>query len=229
MNEFVEDYDFLDEKECKILRKMVQLFEKNGRLLFGSTYSLGNPSYTHRDRDVYFETLPEQRELLLKNFSDFHKKLFTKLESILGLPIKMTDDLSPPGFHIFNMGDKNAYHMHLDNQYILFKGLKEVEPTRDNVLTFTILLNTTPMKTGIEYYPKLVKDKAAMVFEDLPKYLDENFQGVKLERIEYEFGRIYLHRGLIPHRLYYDGYAPVKRITVQGHLIKYQGEYIAYW
>lgn len=47
MSKFVEEHNFLDEKECKILSKIVRLFEKNGRLLFGQTYSLGNPSYTH--------------------------------------------------------------------------------------------------------------------------------------------------------------------------------------
>lgn len=178
---------------------------------------------------MYFQTLLEQRELLLTKFADFHQKLFKRLEEIVGAPIKMTEDLSPLGFHIFNMADRHAYHMHLDNQYILFEGLKEVDPTIENVITFTILLNTNPMKTGIEYYPKLVNDKDAMVFTDLPEYLEKNFKDVTTKTVQYSPGNINIHRGLIPHRLYYEGDDPVKRITAQGHLIKYQGEYIAYW
>jgi len=232
MNEFIEEYEFLDLKECKLLSKLVRLFEKDGRLLFGSTYSIGNPSYTHTEINEYFSETPKQREILLKNFSQFHQQLFKKLKEILEIkdqPIIMKDFLSPPGFHVFNMADKNTFHMHLDSQYVLFEGFKDVIPDRDTVLTYTILLNTTPMKTGIEYVPHLVTEKEALVSKDFPEYYEKNFKDHKLERIHYVPGKMYLHRGLVPHRLYYDENHPVKRITVQGHLIKYKGEYIAYW
>lgn len=169
-------------------------------------YTLGKTAYIDKHSKEYFDGVDKLNPILMDNFADLYDEVVDYFQKVLGEPVKFTEDLAYPGFHIFQ-SDKylleHAGSWHQDYPQLTL-GL---EGTDNSTFTVTIMLPASG--GGIDWI-------------DAPK---------SMKHLAYKEKDITWHTGLSMHRIaaikeYVEG---EYRITLQGHLIRRDGMIQIYW
>lgn len=169
-------------------------------------YTLGRCAYLDGKTDAYYKDSIWQNDILLGEFGDLYFTINQWLEKELNTPTFLAHDLSIPGFHIFPSDPKfleiaGKWHMDYPHETL---GLGN-----EDANAFTVAIQLPTSGAGMDW-------------------LDE--KGV-ISYIPYTEGNIILHSGVDVHRIAgIKKYIPGEyRITLQGHIVKRNGDLEVYW
>lgn len=171
-------------------------------------YTLGRSAYLDGKTKEYYAESEWQNELLAQNFYGLYSKLLDSLAFIFDETVILTEDLAIPGFHIFPSDptfiEKNiAGNWHQDFPHVtLGAGI-------DDAYAYTVAIALPRSGGGMEYITK------ANTVAYLP----------------YKRKELILHDGLTFHRIAgLKEYVPNEyRITLQGHIIRRNGQLETFW
>jgi hypothetical protein len=168
-------------------------------------YTLGKTVYLDGNTPAYFDCREGTNLILLKHFGFMYEDLREMLSVILGEPVFFNHDIALPGFHVFPS----------DPQFLSMSGSWHVDLPHN-----TLGLGNQDTQA----YTVAIK---------LPTGgggMDMRING-KDEYVGYEEGKMYLHGGMDVHRIScYKEYVPDEyRITLQGHIVRNNGELITFW
>lgn len=169
-------------------------------------YTLGRSAYLDGNTNDYEKDIVRMNAILESYFLHVYDEVLHVLHKTLQEPVELTGDLRYPGFHIFPSDKKLltiAGNWHVDYPHETL-GLGD-----EDTSTITIPILLPKSGGGIEYK---VSDS---VFEYLP----------------YTEKEMIWHKGNIIHRISsFKEYVPGEyRITMQGHLVRRNGQMELYW
>ena len=171
-------------------------------------FTLGPSAYLdieRTDKTSYQNNLAVTNNVLAYCFGDLYKEVAEVLSEHLGKPAYYDASLALPGFHIFFshtafVTSGGLWHMDMGHVQL---GLPENDP-----ISFTATV-------------RLPKDGGGL------QYKDEKGE----HYLPYEVGGMVMHDGCTMHKI-----APLKafheddeRITMQGHGVEIEGEYVLFW
>jgi hypothetical protein len=195
-------------------------------------YTLGAASYLDLKDDpsgkIYQERSRVLNPILSKELGWMYSRLFEKLQSELNEEIHPTENFALPGFLIFlehpQFQRSDLAFRHFDLPYDLIPWPDRNQLDISNPLSFTLAV-TLPQNGGgiytwdIPYSKERSQEESLALSEKMPR---------KLYR--YQLGHMILHSGHFLHQI-----APFlmlqpedERITLQGHLIRYEGKWVYY-
>ena len=168
-------------------------------------YTLGKSTYLDGNTPAYFECREGINPILFRHLGFMYEDLREMLATILGEPVFFNPDVALPGFHVFPSDPQfltmhGAWHVDLPHQ-TLSLGESDTQ-------AYTVAIKLPTGGGG----------------------MDMKING-KEEYVSYEEGKMYLHDGTDVHRIScYKEYRPDEyRITLQGHLVRNNGELITFW
>ena len=168
-------------------------------------YTLGKTVYLDGNTPAYYSCQAGVNQILLKHFDFMYDDLREMLATILGEPVFFNHDIALPGFHVFPsdpqfLSTSGSWHVDLPHQ-TLSLGESDTQ-------AYTIAIKLPTGGGGMD-----------MQINGKEKY------------VPYEEGKMYLHDGTDVHRIScYKEYQPDEfRITLQGHLVRHNGELITFW
>jgi len=180
----------------------------NNRILDKPFHTLGASAYLDivgGDQEPYFTGVRACNGALAYCFGPLYREISEALTDLLKVKASFDSALALPGFHIFFAHEafvREGGLWHMDMGHIQL-GLPDIDP-----ISFTVSVC-------------LPKDGAGMDY----KVGDEE------HHLAYKVGGMVVHDGCMMHRI-----APLKsyldndeRITMQGHGVKIDGEYILFW
>ena len=168
-------------------------------------YTLGKAAYLDGNTPAYFECREGTNPILFKHFGFMYEDLREMLSVVLGEPVFFNHDIALPGFHVFPS----------DPQFLSMSGSWHVDLPHNTLglgnqdtQAFTIAIKLPTGGGG----------------------MDMRING-KDEYVEYEEGKMYLHDGTDVHRIscYKECRPDEYRITLQGHIVRNNGELITFW
>lgn len=181
------------------------------------------------DSTDYHARAARQNPVLQADFGWLLEVVRSSIEGYLGMPARFTDEHALPGFHLF-FGDAiarpAAAHPHLDRQHTLLEwtgGLDGVPP-----ISFTLPVALPAAGGGIDIWDFAERDIGGY-------YDDSGYEPVYPEDERtfhpYVLGTLSLIGGNVYHRIgRIDWVRPTDaRVTLQGHGVRSQGEWILYW
>lgn len=231
----LSQHDFLSSEECQRARDIIYSLKEhwvNRAAGFLPFYTLGAASYldiTDNDDNLYLQKAALINPILKRHFPLLYERLIEVLSEILKMPVRYTEDLSVPGFHIFLANksfEKPIAATHFDFQF------KSIKWNYDHVdyehpISFTCALTLPHAGSGLNYWeitPEEAKNLSHADLEKLKNSKETHFW-------PYSLGALVLHQGLILHQI-----APSKdlqpgdeRITLQGHGLICDGVMRLYW
>lgn len=169
-------------------------------------YTLGRSAYLDGNTDRYRKDSITENITLSFNFNDLYETVLNYLSSALGEPVKMAYDLAYPGFHIFPSDKKFltiAGNWHTDYPHETL-GLGD-----EDTSTFTIPIKIPESGASIDWI-----DEFDIIY-----------------RLPYKEKELIWHTGKIVHRISsFNEYKPDEyRITLQGHLVRRNGQMEVFW
>jgi hypothetical protein len=222
---------FLEESECVELRRRVSLLQEKWtkRSDFGF-FTLGTAAYLDATKSVqdYFQIAKHTNAMLLEEFSDLYAGLEQFLADTLQESVAFSDSLAMPGFHIFQFGgveipcDNLPQRAHFDLQFQSIIPDGECQET----LSFTVLIEHPLGGASLAVWPIRLQDAVTDCL-DIHDYAARN----QYENYAYRKGHMLIHDGLSLHAIGSPGaMAPLgTRITIQGHGIRQDGQWLLYW
>jgi hypothetical protein len=168
-------------------------------------YTLGKTVYLDGNTPAYFDCREGTNPILLKHFGFMYEDLREMLSVVLGEPVIFLRTFALPGFHVFPS----------DPQFLSMSGSWHVDIPHNTLglgnqdtQAYTVAIK---LPTGGGGMDMRINDKD--------------------EYVEYEEGKMYLHPGTDVHRIScYKEYRPDEyRITLQGHIVRNNGELITFW
>jgi hypothetical protein len=223
--------DFLDASECaETARRVSRLRDRWTRRSDFGFFTLGAASYIDgcESRDTYLAAAGQTNSLLCNVFGDLYSGLRGFAEYVLDEPVGYDERLAMPGFHIFEfdgtdyVDDYEAQRAHFDLQFLCaIPG-----GTPDATLSFTLPLEQPSGGASLAVWP-LRYEEAVRRNLTGPGFAEQN----PCDRVIYKTGRMILHDGFLLHAIGAPSVAaPMgKRITLQGHGVRYQGRWTIYW
>jgi hypothetical protein len=230
----------LGEEECRESRstlwKLRDYWIERGRHDPADFFTLGVATYldvlsSSQPEKDYYQRLSEYNALLQEQFGVLLLRVAEVIQSTLGQPVVLAQDLALPGFHIF-LGQAifraGTAAAHLDMQYEALRWPKRWDEAPP--ISFTLPIELPVAGAGLTTWPvegDLDVDPADIPTEDKPVYNDQDLT------VTYPYirGFLVLQRGHVLHRI-----APIssvriedERITLQGHGLRCGGEWILYW
>ena len=171
-------------------------------------YTLGASSYLdieREDKTDYFNAVNVCNGALAYCFGALYREISDVLEAHLKTYITFDSSIALPGFHIFLAHEAfvtsgGLWHMDMGHVQL---GLPDVDP-----ISFTATV-------------RLPKDGGGLQYKEDGK---EFYQ-------PYEVGGMILHDGCTMHKIapFKKFYADDERITLQGHGVKIDGQYVLFW
>ena len=172
---------------------------------------------------------------LIRDWATFHDVFAEALSDILAAPVRYAPDFALPGFHIFGHAilakQPSASPAHFDNQHHnLDHHLYGVADLNDAV-SFNVLIEAPPEGAGLRLWDLFAQDVDRAVAAGTARgYRDlEAFQTFAVRR--YGLGELNVHSSHQMHQV-----APteritpdMRRITLQGHALRYGAEWLLYW
>lgn len=168
-------------------------------------YTLGRNAYLDGNTDEYYKYLNHTNKKLISNFTFLYISIQEYLEEYFGEPVHLYHKFAVPSFHIFEsnpvfLNFPSNWHVDYPHKTL---GLGDKDP-----YSFTYVVDIPSCGAGLQY-----KD------------------GNKNKYLEYNVGDFIFHSGEFLHNI-----APLKkyipneyRITLQGHIIRYENHLIMYW
>ena len=171
-------------------------------------YTLGGSAYLDiksSDKSTYGYKRKTFNDTMVHCFGGLYKEVVAVLSDYLKIPCTFDPSLCVPGFHIFFSHPAfvtSGGLWHMDMGHIAL-GLPENDP-----ISFTATVRLPQDGGGLQY-----------------KEGDEEFY------LAYKVGEMVVHDGCIMHKI-----APLKafhendeRVTMQGHGVKIDGQYVLFW
>ena len=169
-------------------------------------YTLGRCAYLDGKTDAYYKDSAWQNNILLGEFSNLYETLLGSLSEVLKEDVFLAHDLSIPGFHIFPSDSKFlniAGKWHQDYPHVTL-GLGE-----SDTFAFTLPIKLPVSGGGMDF-------------------IDEFYQP---QHLAYNERDLVLHNGDTVHRIAgLKEYTPNEyRITMQGHIVRRNGDLEVFW
>lgn len=168
-------------------------------------YTLGRCAYLDGKTPAYAAEIAQTNPILYENFADLYKVLQNYFESYLGEKVYLSTKLAYPSFHIaaadpFFLNHGGVWHEDYPHETL---GLGNEDP-----LTFTLAIEMPTGGGGLDY-------------------IEDGQQN----HIEYVEGSIVVHDGAITHRIsnFKECHMGDFRITLQGHLVRIDGQLVMFW
>lgn len=180
--------------------------------------TVGTPAYLTQTRsDFYVSEARRSNAKLWGLFPELYEEVFGVLTRFLGEKPALSLRAAIPGFHVIRNDSAFPRYEggipHIDCSHLsvpLFATL----PMQIEQLSFTVLLSEADSEIGLEYWP-----------EGTPQSEAAESQATFMQ---YEQGELVLFGGDLVHRI-----APFERVrervTLQGHLVRFNGLLVAYW
>lgn len=201
-----------------------------------SFLTLGTPSYLDvaesPESGHYQRHGVAARPLLWEHFRDLYELLGRALSEHLGAPVRYADGLALPGFHIWLEGaifTKPRAPVHFDLQYEAFDWPPGTDT--DRLLSYTLPLRVPAAGGGLNLWDVTYREfrdyRARGWVEsaaDLQRFRTRRY-------VPYTPGRLYVHSGHVLHQVApSSGVSPGdERLTLQGHGVLCDGEWLLYW
>jgi hypothetical protein len=225
----LSQHDLLTKPECdEIAGRVIRLRPEWTRRSDRGFYSLGAASYLDspaRD-EIYVRTARRTNAVLLRAFGDLYRSVAGFLEALLGEDVELDPARAVPGFHIFEYQgvdrgrDDPAPRAHFDLQWqYAYPGRP---PT--GTLSFTLLIEAPSGGAAMAVWNMRYADTLAANGRD---YAMRH----KPQSVSYAPGRLVIHDGLILHAIGAAGSGCLtgRRITLQGHGVRFDRRWRLYW
>jgi hypothetical protein len=210
--------DLLDERECTELTSRVMQLSAHWRRRNPHTpfFTLGLASYidgVEGDRPYRDEALRKENNALIgENFAPLLATVAEALGTYFGMPVELARHAAWPGFHVFlphPVFSLPVASVHRDLQYL--QAFPDRDPGQGDVFSFTLPVST-PSGSGLNLWPGCQSASGTPEF------------------VPYSNGQLLVHDGLSVHQAVLQSSGEVPRITLQGHGIKTNNEFIElYW
>lgn len=231
----LQKLSILSEDECqkalKSIHSLRSFWSKRGEHLAAPFFTLGAASYldASKDSESYYELAQQYNVVLESYFKWLYRKLEKQLSEALGLPVKPAPGLALPGFHIFlasKIFEKPVASLHLDLQYQLVDWKdKTIDP--ESPISFTLAIQLPSQGGGLWTWDVYKKDTEGLDSDAIYALLANK----ERQYLPYSPGQLVLHSGHMYHQIapMKDSQAGDERITLQGHGIRSENEYLIYW
>jgi hypothetical protein len=170
--------------------------------------------------------------VLRKHFSWLFDLVRGRLAEVLDAPIEFLDGAALPGFHIFDsaalVGGKTA-RIHFDMQYLSLR-LPAV-PDPGEMLSFTLPVVLPECGGGLDVWNVTHEEYLRGSRSQVARGPEELVKGRRSRRVRYQVGTLVLQTRHLLHRI--ATVTPVnvtdRRVTLQGHGLRFGGEWKLYW
>jgi hypothetical protein len=198
-------------------------------------YTLGVPFYS-RPLESYFKATPRFNPLIHQHFSPLLGKVAKLISSELRIPVKVSNQLAFPGFHIYTkpMPQGGTVHFDLVTNSVIENFPEVIEGPLG--YSFTLPLSLPEAGAGLNFWNYKYPLEIQLPENLSPKGpFQEDFIKLSLgdpEYIPYQLGKIYFFES---HFLHQVAPSPILnpgefRLTLQGHLVKSKaGYWIMFW
>lgn len=180
---------------------------------------VGKPAYlSQNDPNSYVHSAITDAPILWDKFSAIYAAVFSSLGEFLGRRISVSAVAALPGFHVIRTTDRiPRYHggvPHTDLSHLHVPALSLLGHAAEQY-SFTLLLSEEAKDIGLEYWSPEINESTVNEREPLGRLL-------------YRTGVLVVFSSSLVHRIApFEG--PRERITFQGHLIRRDDRFIAYW
>jgi hypothetical protein len=192
----------------------------------GALHTLGEPVYQNTSRmDFYYCKVKELNPILWETFHWLYQRLRDAIQDEIGEDVYFADNLAVPGFHIFEFHATEYFgggRPHFDLPYESIDWSDGAEISTERTPSFTLPLELPVSGGGINFRPELYPNVLAGKTNSL--------QGCT-EYYKFSIGRLVMFEG---QRRHWIGPIPEvqageRRITCQGHCVRVNRRWIAYW
>lgn len=196
-------------------------------------YTLGYASYidcpTDAGRQAYYDGSGTMNAALHHEMGWLYRRLLSRLEAMLGGPVRYRATCALPGFHIFLGGegvDLYQPSVHVDGQYLNLLWGAEEQTDFSRTVSFTLSIELPRVGAGLNMWEDHPLDEPPA---DQASFLD-TYSRLPSRLHEYTEGVMVLHTGKLVHQIAMgDRSEGNNRITLQGHAIWTDGAWQAYW
>jgi len=230
----VERLDVLTADECASIISEVHCLQQHWipRNNYAPFYSLGAASYLDATRDpvAYYAGAKVLNPILHEHFDWLLTRVAAALSAHYQMPARFHEGFALPGFHIF-LSSKTWEHptafIHCDLQYKHLDWSCFESPDFTRPISFTLSVQLPVNGGGLRTWDVYNEEALRISKEELR----ELFKQRPMKYEPYHVGQMVLHSGHMAHQI-----APSvemqpddARITLQGHGIPCNGEWILYW
>lgn len=240
----IESRPLLTSTQCEIARNSVTELKslwrthnynknKTGNHIPHPFYTLGVPSYlgaTNHDKEKhYYEVARELNPVMMQKFQWLYEIVMGAVSHMFQEPVRFTEDLAIPGFHIFPT-QKGVHYpsigMHLDLQFKLHQWKDKKGIDFKNPLSFTLPFSLSETGGGLNICDRPIGQMMFMSDSERQKTFDE-----ETRYIPYALGELVVHRGLWFHEVAerQSEHSDSDRITLQGHGLRDRDGWTLYW
>ena len=228
--------------------KLNSYFQNYGEMKYSI---LGTASYANQIEE-YKKLKLKNNPIIRDNFKDLLDELKYFLESILNKNVKYDENLSYPGFHIFYGNHRDSIapltSLHIDTPYKIHERYfleKYKNVDFDYPLTFTLILKIPEDGAGLYYWDlddwqnkreddahelyRNIYEKYAEIFTKYIPTREEYEILLKPKVLKYNDGYINVFKGNLLHQIIPFYSKNGIRVTLQGHGIFCDNEWILYF
>jgi hypothetical protein len=181
-------------------------------------------------RDSYLTLAGTTNPLLSEHFGWLHDRVLAALAKLLGRKVVLAPGLAVPGFHIFLAHPaflQPVASVHLDLQYLQHPWKDLGPPDFDHPVSFTLPVSLPAGGGGLRVWRQGVGDARRLDAAEMQALLNRQDP----EHVPYAAGSLVIHDGHLVHQI-----APAvclaaddERITLQGHALRCDDVWYAYW
>jgi len=238
----IEHLPLLSEQECVLA--VAEIYRMRSHWLDRSVrnqqsfFTLGRAAYLDvclpgSDANAqYYSKLEASNATLREGFGFLYERILNAMTGLIGNSVDYGQELAMPGFHLFfgsgivSAGEGGS---HFDIQYSALRLPEPIDPVEP--ISFTLALQLPTHGSGLETWNITEQEFNKALARGLTHSLEE-YRARKIRAFHtYRTGWLFIHRGLILHRLCSPG--PIlstdARITLQGHGLRIRGRWILYW
>lgn len=195
-------------------------------------YTLGAASYidAQADRALYHSRASTFNPLLQRHFGWLYDKLTACLAQQLGGPVRFAPALARPGYHVYlahRMFEQPIASIHCDMQHSLLDWSEAGLADFTQPVSYTLPIALPQCGGGLNTWEVARDHTAGWTAASVLKTIADTPPRYEA----YALGELVLHSGRIPHQA-----APAtrvqegdERITLQGHAIACDGQWVLYW
>lgn len=178
----------------------------------------------------YQQHFHRSNPILSGHFQPLYQQLLTTLGEVLQAPVMFAPDKALPGFHIFEYAPENAHagsHVaHFDRQYETLDWQGPIDHQTTPTISFTLPLRLPHSGGGLMVWEVMLNDVLNLDKEATRVYIKQAAR----QHVRYQVGELVIHPGHALHMIYpWQSQSDEQRITLQGHCIMINNQWLAYW
>jgi len=195
-------------------------------------FTLGAASYLDapEERLRYLVKARELNPLLSQHFGWLYRRLAEALSDHFRARVAFPDELALPGYHIYlshPVFERPIASIHCDTQYRLHEWAGATPDDFRAAMSFTLSIALPKCGAGLRVWPIHYDEIAGETLDTVLRRAGNS----PPDYFPYEPGQLFLHSGhrvhqAAPARGLIDG---DERITLQGHALSCQGNWMLYW